>query len=182
MGLDTKKTTLPLPVAKKLNGFVEQLLRGKTWEEVALDIVSYKDELYNSPNIMDIGLPKGVNNIERYTKNYLMDETTRLPGHVAAAIFYNICITQYQDKTSVPITSGTKIKVFYVTKSTGRFKSIAIPTDTEVVPDWFLTNFIVDKDAHIERLIDNPLSNILKAIGKQTPTPHSLKVESFFEF
>lgn len=182
MGLDTKKTTLPLPVSKKLNGFVEQLLRGSTWEEVAREIVLYKEELYNSPNIMDIGLPKGVNNIERYTKNYQQDETTRLPGHVAAAIFYNICIKEYKDKTSVPITSGTKIKVFYITTSTGRFKSIAIPTDTEVVPGWFLTNFEVDKDAHITRLVDNPLSNILKAIGKKAPTLHSLKVESLFRF
>ena len=182
MGLDTKKTTLPAPVSKKLNGFIERLLKGDTWDNVAADIVKYKTELMASEDIMDIGLPKGVNKIEQYTKEYNLDPNARLPGHVAAAIFYNKCLAEYGDKRSIQITSGMKIKVFYLTQRQGKFKSIAIPTDAEFVPEWFLTNFAVDLPAHLERLVDNPLSNILKAIGKTTPTPHSMLVESLFSF
>lgn len=181
MGLDTKKTTLPLAVSNKLNGFIEQYLKGKDWFDVAQDIVAYKDQLRESKNIMDIGLPKGCNNIEAYTRSWNIDKTAFLPGHVAAAIHYNLCIAEYNDRVSVPITSGTKIKVFYLKTKQGRFKSIAIPTDAEVVPDWF-DAFEIDKDAHIERLVDNPISNILKAIGKIAPSKQSLIIDSVMTF
>ena len=75
-----------------------------------------------------------------------------------------------------------KIKVFYLTQKQGKFKSIAIPTDAEFVPEWFTREFSVDVDAHIERLVDNPLSNILKAIGKQTPSRQSLLIDSVMTF
>jgi DNA polymerase elongation subunit (family B) len=183
MGLDTKKTTLPKAVSDKLNGFIERLLKGETWEDVSVDIVAYKEVLINSKDIMDIGLPKGCNKVEMYTKDYELNPTTRLPGHISAAIYYNICLKEYGDKVSRPITSGTKIKTFRLKGNNhGRFKSIAIPTDAEFVPQWFLDNFVVDKEAHIERLVDNPLANILKAIGKEPPTKQSLLVESLFTF
>lgn len=182
MGLDTKKTTLPVEVAKRLNAFVGRYLKGETWERIEVDIVEYKEELTNTKDIMSIGLPKGIKGVEDYTMRYQADSTTRLPGHVAAGIFYNICLKQFNDKLSMPIMSGMKIKVFYLTQPVGRFKSIAIPVDAEEVPEWFLTNFSVDKDAHIERLVDNPLGNIIKAIGKQVPSKQSLLVNELLEF
>jgi DNA polymerase elongation subunit (family B) len=182
MGVATKKTTLPKAIQNALNGFVEQLLKGISWDSVAQDIVTYKEQLRDSPNIMDIGLPKGVNNVEKYTNDYKLDKECRLPGHVAAAIHYNECLRTYGDKISVPITSGMKIKVFYIIGNYGKFKSIALPTDTEVVPQWFLDNFKVNKAAHITRLVDNSVKGILKAIGKDVPTKQSLVFDSIFEF
>ena len=92
------------------------------------------------------------------------------------------CLKLYNDKVSTPIKSGMKIKVFYMKQRQGKFKSIALPTDLEFVPNWFHDNIVVDKQAHIERLVDNPLGNILKAIGKKTPTKHSLKVSRAISF
>lgn len=183
MGLDTKKTTLPAEVAKKLNGFIERYLKGETWESVSLSIVKYKDELRSSEDITVIGLPKGVKNIEMYTTKYEDEgKGARLPGHVAASIYYNECLKLYGDKASTPISSGMKIKVFYLVGKHGKFKSLALPTDIEVVPQWFLDNFRIDIDAHIERLVDNPLANILKAIGRKPPSHHSLLVDDLLVF
>jgi DNA polymerase elongation subunit (family B) len=183
MGLDTKKTTLPKEVTEKLNNFIELYLKGMSWDEIADKIVAYKDELRNTNDLMIIGLPKGVQKVEEYTSDFQnYGDKARLPGHVAAAIHYNQCLKAFNDKESVPIISGMKIKVFYLTKSYGKFKSIALPTDIEVIPDWFTKNFTVDIEAHIERLVDNPLQNILKAIGKKTPTRHDIFVDSAFEF
>lgn len=182
MGLDTKKTTLPVEVSKKLNGFIERYLKGESWESISQSIVDYKDQLLDSQDIMTIGLPKGIKNIDEYSSKYEDDAATRLPGHVAAAIHYNQSLKQYKDKISPPISSGMKIKVFYLLGNYGKFKSIALPTDIEVVPQWFVDNFRVDKEAHIERLVDNPLSNILKAIGKQPPTKQSMLVDSLLVF
>lgn len=182
MGLETKKTILPKHVSNKLNGFVERLLKDEPWRKIADDIVAYKEELRTTEDIMSIGLPKGVKKVEHYTREYKSDPGTRLPGHVAASIFYNICIDQFNDRDSMPIVSGTKIRVFYLTKKYGRFKSIAIPVDIERVPKWFLNNFQVLRDAHVERLVDKPLNNIIKAIDREVPTKQSLLVEDLIVF
>lgn len=182
MGLDTKKTTIPREVGDTLNGFIGRLFKGETWQEISLSVMEYKRVLHSTSNIMSIGLPRGIKNVDKYTTAYEQDPNTRLPGHVAAAILYNKCIKEYNDKDSVPITSGMKIKVFYLTKRVGKFKSIALPTDTVHPPKWFLDNFEVDRDAHIERLVDNPLSNIITAIGEEVPTEHSMKVNAAWEF
>lgn len=182
MGLDTKKTTLPAEVSKQLNGFIERFLKGEPWESVSQSIVAYKEELINSTDIMAIGLPKGVKGIDEYTAKYQSDANARLPGHVAASIYYNECLQLYKDKVSLQIMSGMKIKVFYLIGDHGKFKSIALPTDLEVVPHWFIDNFQIDRVAHIERLVDNPLSNILKAIGKEPPSKHSLLVADLLVF
>lgn len=183
MGLDTKKTTLPAEVSKKLNGFIERFLKGENWDSVSESIVQYKDELMSSGDVMAIGLPKGVKGMEKYTSLYEREgNEARLPGHVAAAIYYNEQLQEHQDKLSMPISSGMKIKVFYLIGKHGKFKSIALPTDLEVVPAWFIDNFRIDREAHIERLVDNPLSNILKAIGKQPPSKQSLLVDSLLVF
>ena len=183
MGLDTKKTTMPKEVANKLNGFVEDFLKGKDWNEIAEEIVAYKDALRDTDDVMTIGLPKGIKGVEAYTEDLkIYGDGTRLPGHVAAAILYNKCLEQFGDQDSQKIISGMKIKVFYLAKTVGRFKSIAIPVDAGVPPDWFLREFDIDYDAHILRLVDRPLDNIIKAIGKDTPTRQSMLIETLMEF
>ena len=183
MGLDTKKTTLPPEVSKQLNSYVERLLKGEEWDSIASDIVDYKHELATTDQVMSIGLPKGIKGVEEYTENLrVYGEGQRLPGHVAAAIHYNQCLEQYGDKENLPITSGMKIKVFYLTKKYGRFKSLALPTDTAIVPEWFLEQYTIDREAHVTRLVDNPLQNIIKAVGYEVPSKQSLLVDSLIEF
>lgn len=182
MGLDTKKTTLPAEVSNQLNGFIERFLKGESWELISESIVAYKDELRTSDDPLRIGLPKGVKKLEHYTGEFNENFEARLPGHVAAAIHYNQCLAERKDRVSMPITSGMKIKVFYLMGKHGKFKSIALPTDIEVVPQWFLDDFQIDLDAHLERLVDNPLSNILKAIGKEPPSRQSLYADSLLVF
>ena len=181
MGLQTKKTTLPKEVSKRLNKFIERLLEGEEWDTIAQDIVSYKEELEKS-EVTKIGLPRGVQGVEKYTEAYNKDKTTRLPGHVAASIHYNICRANFKDVISMPIISGMKIKVYYLVGiHEERFKSVALPTDIEQVPVWF-SNFTVDKAKHIERLVDKPLSTILEAIDKEVPTKQTLFEEELFIF
>jgi DNA polymerase elongation subunit (family B) len=176
VGLDTIKTTIPPEIAKSLNEFIERLLRGEEWNNIATDIVNLKEWIKTTTDVMRIGLPKGVKNVEKYTTNFLNDNTTRLPGHVAASIFYNESLQKYKDHASLPITSGMKIKVFYLNQKYGRFHSIAIPTDIETVPKWFLKNFTIHRNKHIERLVDKPLGNIITAINKEVPSKQSLYI------
>jgi DNA polymerase elongation subunit (family B) len=182
MGLDTKKTTLPVAVSKRLNRFIERYLKGEEWSDISYSIVDYKQDLLTRPDIMDIGLPKGIKGVVEYTEKFELDYRTRLPGHVAAAIHYNQMLVEYGDKVSFPIMSGMKIKVFNLKVPCGRFKSIALPTDAEFVPDWFTDNFVIDRKLHVEKLVDNPLQNILKAVDKRPPSKDSLVFEEEWEF
>jgi hypothetical protein len=183
MGVDTKKTTLPAAISKKLNKFLERFLKGENWDTIAQEIVDYKDELETTDDVMTIGLPKGVKNVEEYTQNLKVHgQGTFLPGHVAASIHYNLCLEKYNDKASLPIISGMKIKVFYIKQHVGRFKAIALPTDTEVIPQWFLDHYEIDREAHMERLVNNPLGNIIRAIGKDVPSKQGMLVESLLDF
>ena len=182
MGLDTKKTTLPKLISKRINSFVERYLKGEQWEVIAQDIVEYKDELSNPSNIIMIGLPKGVKKVEFYTGEFQRrGHEARLPGHVAASIFYNIQRSLNNDNESPSITSGMKIKVFYLKQKQGRFKSIALPGDLISPPKWFLS-FDIDIEAHIKRLVDNPLNNIIKAINKKCPSHQSLFLDDLLVF
>ena len=181
MGLDTKKTTLPKEIADSINAFVERYLKGEEWEQIEQDIVDYKDELRSTDQLMSIGLPKGIKGIEAYTEKYEKQGLMPTPGHVRAALFYNICKEQFDDKESMRIVSGMKIKVFYLAQPVGKFITVALPVDIEKVPEW-MSNFPIDYDAHITRLVDNPLDNIIKAIGRTTPTKQSLAVNDLLGF
>ena len=182
MGLDTKKTILPRYIQKKLNSYIERFLKGEDWSSVAQDVVAYKEYLRTEQNLIELGLPKGINKLELYTAEYLSGgDKVRLPGHVAAAILFNKMLDENEDTQTMRITSEMKIKVFYLRRPIGRFKSIAFPVDEERVPQWFLDqNFDVDKQ--IEKLVDNPLKNLLKAINLSPPSKQSLFVESILEF
>lgn len=184
MGLALKKTTVPKPIKVKLTKFVEEYLKGREWSDISRDLVDYRKEVKYLPNIMDIGLPKGIKKLEEYTEEYIKDKTTRLPGHVAASIFWNYCIDYYDDKESFKITSGMKIKIFYLKKKFGRFKSIAIPTDARFVPKWFLKHFepLVDREAQSVRLIENTIKTILWAVDLKMPTGKSLLFEELVGF
>lgn len=183
MGLDTKKTTIPNEVGNRLNTFVKRLLEGEDWNNLAKDIVRFKQELEETEDLNLIGLPKGVKKVEEYTEKYRVDKNVNLPGHTAAAIHYNLAKEKYKDNISPRIMTGMKIKVFYIFGTHfDRFISIALPTDIETIPNWFLENYKIDRKKHIVRLVDNPLGNILKAINKKVPTEQSLVVSNLLGF
>ena len=182
MGLDTKKTILPKYIQDALNNYLGRFLRGEDWDKIAEEIVEFKDNMRQS-DISLLGLPKGVNKVELYLQALQLEgEKARLPGHVRAAIYYNMKLDQYDDKESLRITSGMKCRVFYLKRPDGKFKSIALPTDLKKIPDWFIQNINVDVDLQISKLVDAPLENILRVIGKVPPSRQTLFLDTLLEF
>jgi hypothetical protein len=185
MGLDLKKTTLPKPIQQELTGYVSRLLEDEDWMTIAKDVVKYKDKLLEFDNIHGVGLPTGINGIEDYTIKYQLEGIkTRLPGHTAAAIHYNECLKKYEDRDSMEIESGMKIKTYYLNRKFGKFTSIALPTDQEIIPQWFIDDIIpyIDKEKQLSRLIDNPLQNILKAVNLPIPSAQLVLAHEVFVF
>lgn len=182
MGLDTKKTILPPYVQKELNDFLERLLDGEEWDDIAYDVVALKDKMKHELDLSMLGLPKGCNNVEKYTHENEINVNARVPGHVRAAIYYNRQLKKHKDTKSLSITSGMRVNVFYLQVPEGKYKSIAIPVDIEEIPQWFYDDVEINKNMQLLRLIDNPLKNVLKAIGKEPPTHQTLFVHKTLEF
>lgn len=185
MGVQLKKTTIPKPIAVTLTKFVQELLKGRPWQDIANDIVSYQEFIVNDAPVALIGLPKGINGIEAKEEEYRAGNTNvSLSGHAAASIFYNLCLEQYQDTESMQIASGMKIKTYYLTKKFGRFNSIALPVDLNRIPSWFEEHFsgLIDRERQSEVLISKPLSSILTAIDQIVPTRQSILFDELVSY
>lgn len=189
MGLEMKKTTTPKHIQKFTETVVNMILDGEaSWDQIEDFIINFRAEMHASTSLFDIGLPKGVKGVEEYTKTYetnkKLDVKTRLPGHVAASIHYNECLQEFGDKESMSIVSGTKIKVFYLKRPRGRFKSIAIPTDLGKIPKWMLEHdeFSIDVHKHEDKLIDAILSKIFVVLNEEVPTAQSKFNNSLMEW
>lgn len=181
MGLATKKTTLPKVLQDKLNKILENYIKTEDWETLATKVVELKQDLENTKDVTILGLPKGVAQVEFYTNLLNTNDSATIPGHVRASILYNEKLKEYNDTESFPITSNMKIRVYYLKNPKDKFKSIALPTDLDMIPDWF-SNFDIDRNAQITRLVDKPLTNILEAIGKVPPSKQTVLVDTLLEF
>jgi len=185
MGLQIKKTNIPKPIRIKLTSFFERLLKGEDWIVIKRDVVDYK-KLLKEGDIFNIGVPSGVNNVEEGTYNYKKDPKCRTYHMVKASILYNDCLEIYEDHESYPIRSGNKVKKFYFykKKNFGDFNSIAVPVDMNLQPEWLLDNFMpyVDRNRQIQSLVDQPIKNILKAIGEAVPNTRNTLADELIEF
>jgi hypothetical protein len=70
----------------------------------------------------------------------------------------------------------------YLEENEYKLKSMAFPAETERFPVWFEQNFRVDIKLSEEKMVDNKLNNIFKAINWEVPTRQSVFVNSLFEF
>ena len=183
MGLQIKKTSIPKFIRVEITKYFEKFLKGEDWLNIKKDIVAFKKSL-KERDVLDLGKPTGVNKVEYYTEEFNQGNTVSV-GHVKAAILYNTCLNEYSDGESMGIRSGMKIKVynFYKQKKFGKFTSIAVPTDLDILPDWF-EHFkgYIDADKQIDILVDRPIKNILDAIGEAVPTPKNTMADEIFAF
>jgi len=190
MGVQIKKTNLPKYIRKDLTEFMKTFLHGKPWSELGTDIVEYREKIKTDDNILILGLPKQIKGLEEYTKSYkdkpavVPLTSLKLPGHVAASILWNELLEENEDKVSIPIRSGMKIKIFYMKERINGFKSIAVPEELKIIPDWFKSKIYdtIDRELQIIRLVDKPLQQILSAINEELATRQSLLIEDEFEF
>lgn len=187
MGSEIKKSDTPKVIQKFLKHISMELLNGATYKELEVYINNFRGEFKNEIDILDLGVSKSCNKLTTYSTEYKTFEEpgirkVRLPGHVRAAINYDTCKTIFKDDLSKPITSGNKIKYFYLKKNMYGFTSIAFPSDISHMPQWFIDNFDIDIDKIENKLIDLKVKNLFDALGWSTPTQQSTFNDSIFEY
>lgn len=183
-GLPIKKTSMPKAIREFLASAFTKFLKGSTWDEVGRSILGFKEDIRKSADLAVLGKPSRVSNLETFIERMNAKEPgLSVPGHVRASILWNHCLEQYEDKLSMRIVSGMKVRVFYMKRPIGAFKAIAMPVDLDVVPEWFNENFLrgLDLDTQVEKLVDNPLASMLLAIQERIPTRKGLVIDELFE-
>jgi DNA polymerase elongation subunit (family B) len=190
MGSDIKMSTTPEKIKQFLKKVTLDILYGVDKSEIESYIIGFRDHFDANDhgiNPLDIATQGSAKVLEEYYQKWSRLEKkglgkVTLPGHIRASINYNECIKMFNDKVSLPITSGSKIKTVYLKKNDHDFKSLAFPADTETFPKWFNQNFQVDMKVMEEKLIDNKLQNIFVALGWIVPTVQSQFNNSVFVF
>lgn len=183
-GLQIKKTSIPRNIRVPLTKMFERFLKGTEWLKISEDIVEFRNEL-RELDVIDLGIPINVKTLDESSEKYDEDPNSNIPGHTRAAIFYNICLDEYGDKESMKLLNGMKIVRYYFVKGKtfGKFNSIALPIDLDIIPDWF-KHFLpyIDKERQIQVLYDSPIRNIITAIGEPLPTEKTLLANEIFTY
>jgi DNA polymerase elongation subunit (family B) len=191
MGGDIKTSTTPIHIKQFLKRVTLDILYEVDKKEIEDYIVNFRNgfkvEHDDSINPLDIATQGSAKVLEEYYQKWSRLEKkglgkVNLPGHIRASINYNECLKLFNDKDSLPITSGSKIRTVYLKQNDQNFKSMAFPAEIDHFPDWFENYFKVDMKVMEEKLIDAKLSNIFNALDWTVPTVQSQFRNSVFEF
>lgn len=190
MGSEIKKADTPKIIQAFLKKTVDMILDGRGYDEIAEFVNAQRCAvLKDKLNVFLLGVAKQVNNLDKYTAEYLNPGTFRsssggkltIPGHARAACNYNALLKEY-DPGSKPIKSGDKVLIYYLKSNSHRFDSIAFPAELSKFPVWFSENFSIDIKKTEDRMFDSKLSGIFSALGREVPSPQSILNSSILGF
>lgn len=191
MGSDIKMSSIPVAIQNFLKAVTLKVLYNEDKKEIEDFIIKFRDgfnvDHEDNINPLDIANRGSAKVLEASYQQWLRLEKpgigkVNMAGHIRASINYNESLKFYDDKKSLPITSGSKIKTVYLKKNDNNFKSMAFPAEMDELPDWFVKNFEVDMKVMEGKLIDKKLENIFSALGWAVPTKQTQFNNSIFTF
>ena len=163
MGLDLKRSDTPKVIQDFLSEILNDVLTGKTREEVIEKIREFKYQFKERPG-WEKGSPKRVNNLTKYAKEEERLGKANMPGHVRAAINWNNLRKMNSDKYSMQIVDGMKTIVCKLKQNPLGWTSIGYPTDETNLPAWFKELPFDDADME-QTVVDQKLDNLLGVLG-----------------
>jgi DNA polymerase elongation subunit (family B) len=195
MGSEIKKADTPKIIQKFLKETVDKILSGDDYSEVATFVNQQRRTvLKNKLNVFELGVAKQVNNLDKYTAEYLnpgsmtvrnpengKDKKLTITGQARAACNYNFLLDTFEPGAK-PVSAGDKILIYCLKPNDFGFKTIGFPAEISHFPKWFLENFTVDINLTEEKMFDSKLEGIFSALGKDVPSPQSVLTNSIMEF
>ncbi|MEM2159628.1 MAG: DNA polymerase domain-containing protein [Candidatus Nitrosotenuis sp.] len=187
MGSEIKKSDTPKVVQNFLKETVDLILEGHSYQELENFINSKRETMFRNidPNeSIKMGIAKAANKVEYFTQVYkaelnktpIKNEKNRkitVPGHIRAAINYNLLAQEHEGVSAVQIKSGDKVLVFYLKGNHHEWNSIAIPSDFDKFPKWLLEEVSIDLKTTETKMIDAKLVGVFAAWGYPVPTMQS---------
>ncbi len=171
VGLESKKSSFPLPCRKAMEKTIHMILQGGTEAGVMEYIKQFRAE-FNQLPIDEIGLPIGVNNLEEY-KSSVQIYSKGTPKHVKGSLIYNVFLKRKKVTNLPQIYSGDKVKMYYlITPNPVHDEVISIPLH---LPAEFGLEKYIDKDALFDRSYLHPVERMLDAIGWKSKKENTLE-------
>lgn len=183
-GAENKKSSTPAPIREFLNTITNMILRDScSKDEVFQYVHQARDSLFTDFNdLIEMGVAQSANKIEFYTEQLENGQRPNIPGHVRAAIQYNECLDMFKDYVNPRIYGGDKIKVYHLEENQFKFKTLALPSDSDSFPSWFGEYFRLNKKVMEEKLIEKKLEKLFAALDWPLPTRAEIVANSLLEF
>jgi hypothetical protein len=159
MGLDLKRADTPKLVQEFLMSVLTDVLNEVEKDTIIEKIKQFKTEFKKLP-AWEKGTPKRVNNLTAYTQKRESGKKVMIPGHVNAAINWNVLKKMNNDHYSQPIHDGQKCIVCQLKPTPLGWSSIAYPIDELHLPSWFL-ELPFDESAMEEAIVDKKIENLI---------------------
>ena len=182
MGLDLKRSDTPKVIQDFLSEILNDVLTGKTREQIIEKIRAFKYEFKERPG-WEKGSPKRVNNLTKYGKEEERLGKANMPGHVRAALNWNNLRRMNGDKYALQIVDGMKTIVCKLKQNPLGWTSIGYPTDEQHLPEWFKELPFDDSTMEatvVDQKIDNLLSVLEWDLASATNTENTF--QSLFEW
>jgi hypothetical protein len=182
MGLDLKRSDTPDYMQEFLKEILEDCLVGKDPESIAEKIRDFKVNFKSKPS-WHKGTPKRVNNLTKFTNQVNSGKKGTVPGHVRAAINWNMLRRMNADNYSMPIMDGQKTIVCKLKPNPIGLTSIAYPIDEPHLPSWF-KELPFDDAAMLTAIVDQKVDNLLGVLnwGLRELTDTASTFDSLFDF
>jgi len=181
MGLDLKRADTPKVVQEFLMTVLEKVLTDHSREEIVSSIMEFKQEFLKK-HPWEKGTPKRVNNLTSYGQRAEKGKVT-VPGHVRAAMHWNVLREMHGDRMAMPICDGQKAIVCYLKPNPMGWDAVAYPTDELRLPTWFL-ELPFDEQKMEQTVVNKKLENLLGVLKWDITADidTSNKFGSLFEF
>jgi DNA polymerase elongation subunit (family B) len=182
MGLDLKRSDTPKFVQKFLVEILEDVLNGGNKEDVIEKILAFKLQFMELPS-WEKGTPKRVNNLTKFTVMYDKNARSNLPGHVRAAVNWNILREINKDNKVMKINDGQKTIVCKLRNNALNWTSIAYPIDEQHLPKWFL-ELPFDDNLMMTTIVDKKIDNVIGVLdwNLRESTELTNTFQSLFDF
>jgi len=182
MGLDLKRSDTPKVIQDFLSELLHDVLTGISREDIIEKIREFKYAFKDRPG-WEKGSPKRVNNLTKYGKEEERLGKANMPGHVRAALNWNMMRKMNSDNYSMQIVDGMKTIVCKLKDNPLGWTSIGYPTDELHLPQWF-KDLPFDDSAMEATVIDGKVDNLLGVLdwdlASATNTDNTFT--SLFEF
>jgi hypothetical protein len=189
MGSEIKKADTPKAVQDFLKGLMDLILTGEKYDALEKFINEHRGSLIgDTRDVLELATSKQVNNLDALYAEYKRTEKINngkmkhCPGHVRSAINFNEMIEHFDHGGMQPLKAGDKAAILYLNNNAYSINSIGFPPDMQHLPEWFTENFSVDLRKTEEKMIDNKISGIFKALNLEVPSLQLAHLKQSFIF
>jgi DNA polymerase elongation subunit (family B) len=179
MGLDLRRSDTPAICQVFLKELLMSFLKEGSEQTIITMINDFKKKFKSLPPA-EQGTPKRINKLTYYAELIQKGKGNRVPGHVRAAINWNLLREINRDKVHARIVDGMKCVVCPMKDNSMNMTSVAYPIDEIHLPDWF-TKLPFDNDHMIASVVDKKIENLFGKLKNWKTIESSTKKANTFD-